>query len=261
MPLSLTVTVCELRTSALEEDWAGLVEHVRERDSDLVLLPEMGLAPWFASGRTFDGGAWRAAVEAHAAWMARLEEDLAPAAVLGSRPVEVAGERRNAAFRLDDRGEAHVHEKSYLPDEEGFWEASWYGRGDGRFDLAEVGGAAVGFLVCTEMWFMQRAREYGEQGAHLIATPRCTPAETLDKWLAGGRACAVVAGAYSISSNHGDDAFGGLGWIVDPDGEVLATTSRGEPYVSAEVDLRVAEAAKRAYPRYVPEIVSGSPAR
>jgi N-carbamoylputrescine amidase len=71
-------------------------------------------------------------------------------------------------------------------------------------------------------------------------------------WLAGGRTAAVVAGAYAVSSNHGDERFGGQGWIVDPDGRVLAITSAEEPFVTVDVDLDGAEAAKRTYPRYVP---------
>ena len=49
----MRVTVCELRTSpgALEQDWDGLVAHVAEQSSDLVVLPEMGFAPWSAAER------------------------------------------------------------------------------------------------------------------------------------------------------------------------------------------------------------------
>src|SRR3712207_1883651 len=113
-------------------------------------------------------------------------------------------------------------------------------------------GARVGFLICTEMWFGERARAYGDQKAHLLAIPRCTPRESLDRWLAGGRTAAIVAGAYAISSNHADERFGGRGWIVDPDGDVLAVTSAAKPFVTVEIDLAAADAAKRTYPRYVP---------
>lgn len=255
MSYPLRVTVCALRSDsdAFTEDWPRLVEHVRAGRSDLVLLPEMGLAPWFAETVPFDSAVWQAAVERHAAWVPRLA-DLAPAVVLGTRPVHREGLRQNEAFVWDARsGYRPAHTKYYLPDEPGFWEASWYSRGDGAFTLTEAGPARVGFLVCTEMWFYQHARAYSRAGAHLIATPRCTPASTLDKWLAGGRASAVVAGAYSLSSNHGDDRFGGLGWIIDPEGRVLATTSRAQPFVTVEIDLAVAEEAKTTYPRYVRE--------
>ncbi len=252
MTRPLTVTVCELRGERLAEDWPRLAAHVRDVGSDLVLLPEMGLAPWFGRGREFDPATWRAAVEAHDRHVGERLGDLAPAAVLGSAPVDRGGRRLNEAFVRDADGRLRpAHHKFHLPDEEDFWEASWYERGDGDFALVPAGPAAVGFLICTELWFGHHARAYGEAGAHLLAVPRCTPRETLDKWLAGGRTAAVVAGAYALSSNHGDERFGGPGWVVDPDGDVLALTSREEPFVSVEVDLDAAEAAKATYPRYV----------
>jgi N-carbamoylputrescine amidase len=250
------VTACELHTDRLDEDWQALAEHVRHERSDLVVLPEMGLAPWFARRREFDRQLWRSAVDAHARFLRERLADLAPAAVLGAAPVERDGRRLNEAFVADEAGVRPAHLKYHLPDEDDFWEASWYERGDGRFEPVEAAGTRVGFLVCTEMWFGERARDYGNQKVNILAIPRCTPNETLDKWLAGGRTAAVVAGAYAISSNHGDERFGGQGWIVDPDGDVLAVTSREEPFVTREIDPAAAEAAKSTYPRYVETCVT-----
>ena len=251
----MRVTVCELRSAgdALQEDWARLVEHVGEQRSDLVVLPELGFAPWFAAERVFDAQRWDAAVQAHDTWLERLHE--LPAAAIGTRPVTRAQGRRNEAYGADRGGPARaLHDKSYLPNEPGFWEASWYGRGDGGHQVVEVGGLRVGVLVCTELWFLEHARALGRAGAQVIATPRCTPVETLDKWLAGGRTCAVVAGAWSLSSNSAEAEHGGLGWAIDPEGGVVATTSRDQPFVTVEIDLAAVDEAKKGYPRYVPEL-------
>ena len=251
----MRVTVCELRTSrgALEQDWNGLVAHVVERGSDLVVLPEMGFAPWFAGERPGSDAAWVSSVAAHAEWMERLPE--LAAAVVGTRPVDRPSGRRNEAYVATPAGPPRpLHDKSYLPDEEGFWEASWYDRGDGGHEVVEIGGLRVGVLVCTEMWFFDHARAYGRAGAHVVVTPRVTPAYSLDKWLAGGRACAVVSGAWSLSSNSAEPEYGGLGWAIDPEGVVVATTSRDQPWVTVEVDVAAVDAAKARYPRYVPEL-------
>ena len=77
-------------------------------------------------------------------------------------------------------------------------------------------------------------------------------------WLAGGRTAAVCSGAYCLSSNlwapAGDKAdLGGLGWITDPEGNILATTSPDDPFATVEIDLAFARDSKRTYPRYVPE--------
>ena len=251
MAQTLRITACEVRAERLAEDWPALVEHVRREGSDLVVLPEMGLSPWFARQRAFDAAAWRSAVAAHERHLAERLADLGEVVVLGAAPVERDGRRLNEAFVAGPDGVRGAHLKSHLPDEEDFWEASWYERGDGRFEPVEAAGASVGFLVCTEMWFGHRARAYGEGGTQVLAIPRCTPRESLDRWLAGGRTAAIVAGAYAVSSNHGDERFGGQGWIVDPDGDVLAVTSPEQPCVTAQIDLEAADAAKRTYPRYV----------
>lgn len=251
----MRVTVCQLRSSpgALERDWAGLVEHVAEQRSELVVLPEMGFAPWFAAERPGPDAAWASSVAAHAAWSARLPE--LGAAAVGTRPVDRRAGRRNEAYVATADGSLQpLHDKSFLPDEAGFWEASWYGRGDGGHRVVDVGRLRLGALVCTEMWFLEHARAYGRAGAHAVVTPRVTPAYSLDKWLAGGRTCAVVSGAWSLSSNSAEPEHGGLGWAIDPEGGVVATTSHEQPWVTVEIDLAAADEAKKNYPRYVPEL-------
>lgn len=253
----MKVTVCELCTepNGLAEDWAALVAHTQAHRSELVLLPEMPFSPWFALTREFSAEVWQAAVEAHERWLTCLPE-LGAAVVIGSCPVNRGGARLNEGFVWQaTHGYGTAHDKYYLPEDEGFWEASWYQRGAGRFDVVEADNLKIGMVICTELWFLQHARAYGLAGAHIIATPRATGKPTVDKWLAGGRVQAVVSGAYSLSSNHvSDDAqmdLGGQGWAIDPDGQVLAVTSRSEPFVTVEIDLARAEAAKHTYPRYV----------
>jgi N-carbamoylputrescine amidase len=222
-----------------------------------VLLPEMPFADWLPAREDVSADDWEAAVEAHARDCARLVE-LAPAAVIGTRPVVDAGRRLNRGFVVEGRGESSGwRDKYYLPDEPGYWEASWYERGSGDFGARDVAGLRVGLQICTEMWFLQRSREYGQGGAHLLVVPRATPRARTSRWIAGGRAAAVVSGAYCASSNlhepegAGPADLGGSGWVIDPEGEVLALTSVATPFVTVEIDREVAAAAKRGYPRYV----------
>ncbi len=263
---TIKVTVCQLRgdDGALEEDWQRLAGYVRETDSDLLLLPEMPFFAWPFWQKQFQADVWQAAVAAHDAWQERFSE-LGTAVVVGTRPATSGGQRLNRAFwRLPGEPGGAVqlgHSKVYLPDEPGFWEASWYARGVGDFrpemlELAAGASVCAGFLICTELWFMHAARQYGQAGADLLLTPRATERRTVDKWLAGGRAAAVIAGAYSLSSNHyregdGTRSLGGFGWVIGPDGEVLALTTPGAPFATVSIDLQRARQAKQTYPRYV----------
>jgi len=253
------VTVCELPNDpdALSMQWDRLVHHTRSAKSDLVLLPEMPFHPWLAASNHVDSGHWHQAVNAHQRWITRLPE-LGAGMVMGTRPVNRNEVPHNEGFVwTPDRATIPTHTKYYLPDEPGYWEASWYRRGDAVFDTIECNETVYGFLICTEIWFNRHARDYGQHGAHFIICPRVTPASSTDKWIAGGRTAAVVSGAFCLSSNlagpniPGSD-FGGTGWIIEPEaGTVLGTTSAKEPFLTMDIDIERAEAAKSTYPRYV----------
>lgn len=254
----MRVTVCQLPDDriAFDEQWSALCAHARERQADLVILPEMPFAQWFATRREFDADVWRRAEEAHAQWATRLGE-LGRAHVLYSRPASVGGQRRNEGVVASaGDGIAVAHVKRYLPDEPGFCEASWYEPGSGAFNVSPEAGATIGFQICTDLWFFDEGRKLGIAGVEIIACPRATPAASVERWIVAGRAAAITAGAFCVSSNRsgaGADGieFAGAGWIIDPDGDMLALTSADEPFVARDIDVQKARDAKRTYPRYV----------
>jgi N-carbamoylputrescine amidase len=253
----MRVTVCELpaEIARLDGAWASLAHHVASNDTDVLLLPEMPFHPWLAATNDVDAAAWEEAVRSHDAWHARFDE-LGGVTVLGSRPVVIEGRRLNEGFTWVGGHYRAAHHKYYLPNEDGFWEATWYERGDGAFDTAPSAHGEAGFLICSELWFPQHARRYGQQGAMIIPNPRATEWASRDKWLAAGRVAAVTAGAFCLSSNRsGTDTaglrWGGLGWVVDTNGTVLATTSERSPYATVDIDPLDAEKARHTYPRYI----------
>ena len=257
----MRVAVCQLdsrddhRAAALE----ALGAHVARTRAELVVLPELAFSTWLAVDPVPDLAAWQASVDEHDAAIAGLDA-LGAAAAVGSRPtVEPDGRRHNTAFAWSrGAGAVRVRDKHYLPDEPGYWEASWYDPGELSHDTCRVAGATVGVLLCTDLWFFEGARQYARAGTELLCLPRATPHESLAKWLAGGQVAAICSGAYCLSSNQwvpGGSPLecGGMGWVIGPDGDVLATTSPDEPFVTVEVDLAVAREAKGTYPRYVRE--------
>ena len=257
----MRATVCQLdnRPGHLEPMLEALAAYVRAESADFVLLPEMGFAEWLAADAEPDEARWRAAVAEHERQIAQLDRLAAPA-VMGTRPIVRAhGSWRNQAYLWTaESGARGVHEKYYLPDEAGYWENTWYDRGDGRFEICRALGLRLGVLICTEMWFLEWARRYGAAKADLLCVPRATPHGSVKKWLAGGQTAAVCSGAYCLSSNlwhpPGSKADGGgLGWIVSPEGDVLATTDPDTPFATCEIDRDFARRSKLTYPRYVPE--------
>jgi N-carbamoylputrescine amidase len=256
----MKLTVCELSDNPVDfqNDWAGLVDHVKGQRSDIVLLPEMPGCPWFPYQADFDRQIWQKVVRAHAKFELRLHA-LTPATVLATRPIQQGNQHLNQAFIWSHTmGYTPVHSKAYFPDEPGFYEAKWFHKPALDFKPYALGKTKIGFLICTEVMFNERGRHYGRQGVHIIAVPRATEKVTLERWLIALRMAAIVSGAFVLSSNHvgiGPSGihFGGGGAVISPEGEVLAVTSSEQPFVTVEVNLADAEAAKKTYPRYVKE--------
>ena len=251
----MRLTICELKDGRREfaRGWERLVGRVREEESELVLLPEMIFDRWFPRSRKFDRAAWDAAVNAHQRWLSRVPE-LGPATVVGTCPVNRAGRRFNQGFVWEpDGGLRWVHKKRYLPDEARYWEASWYTRGDRDFRPIHTQACRLGLMICTDLWALSHAIESGRRGVQVIAVPRATEKRTTEKWLSAGKVAAVLAGAYCISSNraaNGDsEVHGGVGWVIGPEGDLLARTSGAHPIVTVDVDLSVADHSKGTYPR------------
>ena len=251
----MRVTVCEMDDDRkeFEANWEGLREHVKRAKTDILLLPEMPFFGWYFVEPEFDQVTWDEAVESHKRWEARIPE-LGAKTVIWTAPIDYAGARVNRGRVWSEKGKIQaIHSKSYIPDEEGFYEDRWYQGGDRVFEPFESGGVTFGFLVCSEMWAMSRAREYGKRGVDLLLVPRSTSKGSVDKWLAGGRTASVISGAFSASSNRsgkrGELEFGGMGWVTGPDGEVLGVTTPENRFITVDVDQELAAKAKKSYPR------------
>jgi N-carbamoylputrescine amidase len=251
----MRVTVCELphEPGALEKAWAAMCAHTSRESSELVLLPELAMVEPMWESERFDLARWRAAEECCEGWLVRLSE-LCAAHVVGTRPITVDGKLFNEGYlAFADGGLTPLHRKSFLPDEAGGWEARWFDRGDALFPPYRAGAMSFGLNICTELWALESYAEYARRGVQAILSPRATAAKTTGKWLAAGVVAAVRSGAFSLSSNRVDPtgACGGVGWIISPDGELLATTSCDVPFVTIDIDLNASTQAQTTYPRYV----------
>ncbi|MEH6442905.1 MAG: carbon-nitrogen hydrolase family protein [Oceanospirillaceae bacterium] len=255
----MKVTVVQLSNDPgqLQRDMQKLSQHVQAEKSEFVLLPEMSFAPWLANTRDSNHQQWQEAMELHQHWIAQFSQLSLPPLVSTRPTVNGAGSRRNQGYLWTENGGVQaVHEKYYLPNEPGYWEASWYDMGNSLFDTARLGEVRIGMQICTEMWFFQHARELGQKKVDLLCVPRVTPHASVKKWLAGGQAGAVVSGAFHLSSNlylpeSSTADIGGLSWIISPEGDILGTTDPDNPFITIDVDLTASDIAKDTYPRYV----------
>ena len=251
----MRVTVCELphEPQALTAAWAGLCQHTSRNESELVLLPEFAFVDPVWEAERFDPARWAAAMALTDVWLQRLPE-LRAEHVVGTRPVSINGRRFNEGYIWSPAaGLTPLRRKFFLPDEPQSWEARWFDKGDPVFPAFHAGGLSFGLNICTELWALETYAAYVEQRVHVILSPRATAAATTAKWLSVGVVAAVRSGAFSLSSNRVDPtgACGGVGWIVRPDGQVLAITTPESPFATIDIDLAASAAARVGYPCYV----------
>jgi N-carbamoylputrescine amidase len=251
----MRVTVCELphEPAALEAAWAALCAHTAREGSELVLLPELAMVEPLWERERFDLARWRDAEELSDHWLGRLRELRVPF-VVGTRPITLDGRLLNQGYlAFPDGNVSPLRSKRHLPEEVGSWEARWFDRGHDVFPPYRAGAMTFGLNICTELWALESYAEYARRGVQAILAPRATAAATTAKWLAAGVVSAVRSGAFSLSSNRVDPtgACGGIGWIIDPDGQILATTSCDAPFATIDLDLDASTSARSSYPRYV----------
>jgi N-carbamoylputrescine amidase len=250
----MRITICELphEPAALRPAWAGLCEHTARHGSELVLLPECAFVPALWELDAFDCRRWECALQLSEAWLGRLHE-LGAASVVGTRPIDVGGRPFDQGYIWTPASSVvPLRRKFFLPDEPGSWEARWFDDGDAEFPVFRAGALSFGLNICTELWALETYADYAGK-AQVVLSPRATSADTYAKWLAAGMVAAVRTGAYSVSSNRVDRAgsCGGVGWVIGPNGEVLATTTPGAPFATVDIDLTVWEETRTSYPRYV----------
>lgn len=257
----MKVTVCELSNDIrqFEKEWEQLVAHCKQHKSEMVLLPEMPFYTWIANQPTINHAHKIKAVEAHKNWLPRMEE-LGKAIVAYSKPVIKGDKFYNTAYLWSKKtGHQKVHTKHFFPEEAGFYEGTWFDRAPKNFEIIEIKGLKIGFLLCTEIWFTQYTRKYGLDGIDFLLCPRATGKSSIAQWIRCGQTSAVIGGCYCLSSNRsgiGETNFnwGGTGWIAQPmDGSLLGITSKDEPFLTLDIDLTKSKLAKSEYPIYVKE--------
>jgi N-carbamoylputrescine amidase len=251
----MRITVCELphEPKALAAAWVELCQHALQSASDLVLLPEFAMVDPVWEAEQFDPAHWTSTENLSDAWLGRLSE-LHAMHVVGTRPATINRRRFNQGYIWSAAGGVvPLRRKFFLPAEPGNWETHWFDRGDKEFPAFHAGDLSFGLNICTELWALDTYAAYAAGDVQVILSPRATGAATTAKWLAAGVVAAVRSGAFSLSSNRVDPtgACGGVGWIISPDGKILASTSPEAPFVTMDIDLAASTAARDGYPRYV----------
>lgn len=236
--------------------WGEITNRLADARLDMLITNELPFGPWIADRRPFDREVAQACIDIHAEGLDALR-GLGIPAIVSSRPVWAKDRLLNQAVAIEGGRIRAIHTKQYIPEEPGFYEASWYEPGEDCFKPADVAGLRLGVMLCTDAMFNEHARSYGRQGTAVIAILRAAGTST-ENWLTAGRMAALVSGSYVVSSNRygrsgGGTEFGGTGFAFGPGGTPLAVTDPANPLLVIDVDPDVAARQQSEYPCYVPE--------
>jgi predicted amidohydrolase len=165
------------------------------------------------------------------------------------------GRRTSRALVFDAGGEIVGRgEKLHLPEEPGFWETSHYEPGTAPAARIDAFGLPFGIQICSDINRPEGTHLLGAAGAMAVLAPRSTEQRTYERWRVVFRANALTSCAYVLSVNRPapeqDVLIGGASVAVDPNGQLLVETT--EPVAVVTLEASVVEAARKAYPGYLP---------
>lgn len=255
-------------TRDLEQNYAliaALADEARERGVDFLALPEAAIGGYLSSlgnhGDTVKTTtrSLPPAIRADGPEIRRVQQ-LAGDLVVAIGFCELAddGETRYNAAALLDGGQVYgVYRKVHQPLGEGMS----YSAGD-RYDVHETPAGRIGLQICYDKAFPEAARMMALDGAQIIASlsawpaARTATAENLqeDRWtyrfnqfdIARALDNQVFWVAANQSGTFGSLRYVGNAKVVDPGGNILATTLLGSGMAVADVDVDTTFRAMRA---------------
>ena len=235
---------------------AATLDECAEHGADLAVLPELPLNAWRPATKDprdedaepMDGP--RASALASAA---RASGIGLVGGIIHADPA--TGARTSRVLVFDRAGElVATYEKLHLPEEPGFWETSHYQPGTLAPQRIDAFGMPVGIQVCSDANRPEGSHLLGAMGAQAILIPRATEERTYQRWKIVFRATALTSCCYVLSVNRPDPEagvqIGGPSVAVDPNGTVLLETT--DRIGMATLESRVVNAARSAYPGYLP---------
>lgn len=236
-------------------EWDKISKTIENTQADILITNEMPFGAWLPIGSHYNENRAKEWAGLHEQAIDALKT-LDIAHIISSRPIVIRDRLVNEAFLLSNGQYKTLHHKHFFPSEDGWHEASWFKKELNGFDTYNVAGIKIGVLLCTELMFNEKARDYGQLGVDLIVAPRAS-GKAIVNWQAAGAMAAVVGGCYVMSSNRTGQlnqnapSFGGYGFCYRPGGELDGNTTQEKPINVIEIDTDLTRKTQNGYPCYL----------
>ena len=232
----------------------GMIGEAAAKGAEIVCLPELFTAPYFAQEK---GGRKRAEKYAETIpgkTTAALSQAAAKNRVtlIGGSIYEKDGQHfYNTATVFGKDGKMlGKYRKIHIPQDECFFEKDYFEEGNLGFRVFKAGRCSIAPLICYDQWFPEAARSVALVGADVIFYPTAIGtvkgiSQAEGNWQAAwenvmrGHAianCTPVAAANRCGKEGKMDFWGGS-FICDAFGKTIARAGRKEQVLVAKIDL------------------------
>ena len=227
--MRVAITQFKSELGAVEENFATAARLIEAASSsDVIILPELWTTGYYPKPvKDFADAGGERTKEFLCAAAQKFNVNI----IGGSVIVESGGEIFNRCHVVNRRGElAAVYDKTHLFSFSK--EDEVFSAGD-KISVVELDGVRCGLAICYDLRFPEFMRKVALAGAEIIFIPaawslkRLTPRQILTK------ARAIENQIFVVFANSS-----GISEIVNPRGEVLAESGRGEEILTAEINLR-----------------------
>jgi len=244
----------------------ALIDDASGRGAQLLVFPELFLAPFFACALTADYGPYFMALDDPL-----LDKLRGHAAARRLALVLPVAERAphgyfNSAQVLDERGQSlgvyrKTHIPAYFPNDKpggtGSYEKFYFAPGQ-DLPVFEVCGTRIGIQICNDRLYPEASRALALRGAQVLVMPIAfstysDPGRRASIWEVPLRARAYENGCYVLASNRagteGPRHHLGHSMVVDPYGMIAARAGEQDnELVLHQADLDEIERARAAFP-------------
>ena len=223
-------------TVNLEKSLSGISE-AAEKNSDLVLLPELHTLPYFCISK--DKNHFNLAESIPGPTTDRLcKQAKHDKIVIVSSIFEKTESDTyfNTAVVIDKNGAiAGSYRKMHIPDDPGYYEKFYFNPGDQGFQAIETSIGKLGVLVCWDQWFPEAARLMMLSGAEFLLYPSAIgwdPRDSqdeqdrqLDSWITIQRSHAIANQIPILTSNR-------IGTEISPDDSAIRNVFWGSSFIA-----------------------------